>query len=84
MSLFDNHGDDDDGAESVEYMGYVSIACIFHAETERAVKVDAGTKQLWVPKSQVPPALRNAFPDEEGEQFTLQVSDWFANKEGLI
>lgn len=78
MSLFD------DGGECLDYPGYVQLAVIFHAETDRAVKVDAGTKQLWVPKSQVPAALRNAFPDEEGEQFTLVVSEWFANKERLI
>jgi hypothetical protein len=73
-----------DGEESVDHPGYVEIACIFLVETNAAVRVDIGTKKVWVPKSQVPPQLRNAFPDDEGDYFTLTVSEWFANKEHLI
>lgn len=80
MSLLGNG----DGAADDEYPGHVRLAAIYFTDTAKAVKVDAGTKTLWVPKSQMPVPLRERFPDEEGDQFTLVVSEWFARKEGLI
>ena len=49
-------------------------------ETEKALLVEFGDRQVWIPLSQV------ADPDDysEGDQNgTISVREWFAEKEGL-
>lgn len=49
-------------------------------ETDKAILVVIGTREVWIPKSQIHDDSEVKEPDDEG---TLVVSDWFGRKEGL-
>lgn len=64
-------------------MEYVTIFGEFQTETESAVCIDDGVRDdVWIPKSQL--AEWNDDEYERGDMVELEVSEWFATKEGLI
>lgn len=65
---------------------YAEVACIKLAgETAKAVRVDAGTKVLWLPKKNLSAGSRERVEAaEEGTSLTLSIATWFAKKEGLL
>ena len=56
------------------------LPCAYVAETEQAVKVDTGDRQLWIPKSLI--ANAEAFID--GDDDELQVATWFLEDSNLL
>lgn len=61
-----------------EYEEIHEATCV--AETAKAIRVDLGDRQLWVPKSQL--GEENEV-DGVGVVGTLVVRRWFAEKEGI-
>lgn len=69
-------------------MGYrigdetVEIECRVEHRTSKAVLIEptcVGPAQVWVPKSQI---VNEHDPDDEGKVI-LEITEWFARKEGL-
>lgn len=54
------------------------VVCV--AETTKAIKVYDGTKEFWVPKSVV---HEDSEVWKTGQEGTLIVAEWWAEKEGL-
>ena len=52
-------------------------------QTERAVLINDGTVDHWLPKSQVYPEDSGGVFPEKGITFTLMVPEWLAKKLGL-
>ena len=48
--------------------------------TDNAVLVEVGETETWIPKSVIVDDLESASP---GDQVTLEIAEWFAEKEGL-
>ncbi len=63
---------------------FTEITCTFVTQTENAVLIDEGAKQLWVPKSII------EFGDLEIEDcraddlLELNIATWFCVKNGLV
>lgn len=64
------------GAEKIE------VSVTFKHETDRAVLINDGDKDIWLPKSQID-IEGGEFP-EEGEACELLVAEWLAKEKGLI
>lgn len=62
---------------------YVEICVLYEHHTDRAVLVKDGDRKVWIPRSQIK-GDEDFDLVEEGAAITLDVSEWFANKEGLI
>ena len=52
----------------------IDIACIVRGETEKAWRLDDGTKTEWVPKSQV----------EQNDDGTFTMPEWLAIDKGFV
>lgn len=66
-------------AESAEM---VEVSCELRRETDRALLIHDGTREIWVPKSQCQWGDDGAPAD--GKAGTLYVARWMAKREGLI
>lgn len=59
----------------------VHVTCAVRQETERAVLVHDGTREIWIPKSQItepkeiPPI---------GDTMEMLIPEWLAEEKGLI
>lgn len=53
--------------------------CTIVRETQRAVLVDTGTRQIWVPKK-----LVNVVNDPQWAGVVVSVPFWFARQRGLV
>jgi len=58
------------------------VAVTMKRETERAVLINDGDRDHWLPKSQIE-AEDGEFP-EAGVSFTLRVAAWLAKDKGII
>jgi len=56
------------------------FACTVKAETARALLLDFGTIETWVPKSLLQDGTEVA---ERGDQGTVVLPRWFVEKEGI-
>ena len=59
----------------------VEIFCTLVHETDRAVLVNDGTREVWLAKSTI--TNPEEFPDP-GESFELTIPEWLAGEKGLI
>jgi hypothetical protein len=57
----------------------IDVIVIVKHTTERAVLVTDGTRQAWLPLSQVEVAA-----NEDGRTHTLTLPEWLAHERGLI
>lgn len=66
----------------LETKGWSEIACEIRVLTDRAVLIHDGTREAWIPRSQIED------PDpaelEIGSTVTLLIPEWLANEKGLI
>lgn len=66
----------------LETKGWIEIACEVRILTDRAVLIHDGTREAWIPRSQIED------PDpaelEIGSTVTLLIPEWLANEKGLI
>lgn len=60
----------------------IEVSVTFKHETDRAVLINDGDKDIWLPKSQIE-IEGGEFP-EEGEACELLVAEWLAKDKGLI
>ena len=60
----------------------VEVSVTFKRETERAVLVHDGDKDVWLPKSQI--EIEGGEWPEEGEACDVLVAEWLAKDKGLI
>lgn len=87
--FLDEREDDGDrgfGGAAGGGMGHVAIAAVIvKGMTAKARRFDVGTKQLFIPYSQLSQATRDTIKSlDAGASVTLHVAEWFATKEGLI
>ena len=59
----------------------IEIFCTLVHETERAVLVNDGTREVWLAKSTI--TSPKEFP-EPGKNFELTLPEWLAEEKGLI
>lgn len=57
----------------------IEIACEVVGETVRAYLINDGTKQVWIPKSQITDEC-----EEHGKITSIFISEWLAKEKGLI
>lgn len=66
----------------LETKGWIEIACEIRILTDRAVLIHDGTREAWIPRSQIED------PDpaelEIGSTVTLLIPEWLANEKGLV
>lgn len=60
----------------------VEVSVTFKRETDRAILVNDGDKDIWLPKSQCSIAAED-FP-EPGEAIEIEVAEWLAKEKGLL
>jgi len=60
----------------------VEVSVTFKRETERAVLVHDGDKDVWLPKSQI--EIEGGEWPKEGEACDVLVAEWLAKNKGLI
>lgn len=58
----------------------VEIAVEVRGETERALRVYDGKKEVWIPKSQV----TDQSEDDDGKIETIFIPEWLAEEKGLL
>lgn len=60
----------------------IEVSVTFKRETERAVLINDGDKDIWLPKSQI--ETYEFCDTEPGEAIELLVAEWLAKDKGLI
>lgn len=61
----------------------VEIACEVRVETDKALLIFDGTKEVWIPKSQILDQCEE--PGMFGSKITsIFISEWLAGEKGLI
>lgn len=60
----------------------IEVSVTFKRETDRAILINDGDKDIWLPKSQCSIDAED-FP-EDGETCELLVAEWLAKEKGLI
>ena len=64
---------------------YVEIDCMFVRSTLKAVLIDIGGDEFWVPRSCIHGGDEIRIPSlDSGDEVTLKIFQWFAEKEGLL
>lgn len=58
----------------------IEVSVTFQRETDRAVLINDGDKDIWLPKSQI--EIDDLL--EEGEPCKVLVAEWLAKEKGLI
>lgn len=66
----------------LESKEFCEIACQVRVITDRAILVHDGTREAWIPRSQI----EDPDPDdlEIGQHITLLIPEWIAKEKGLI
>lgn len=66
----------------LETKGYCYIACEIRRLSDKAVLIHDGTREAWIPKSQI----EDPQPDELeiGEHVELLLPEWIAKDKGLL
>lgn len=59
----------------------VEISCEFRHQTDAAVLIYDGTKEVWIPKSQLADDVGDP---AVGEFIEISIPEWLAEKQGLI
>lgn len=66
----------------LESKEFVEISCQVRIKTDKAICINDGANEAWIPRSQIED------PDPEdmqiGETITLLIPEWLANEKGLI
>lgn len=57
----------------------VEIACEVRAQTEKALRIYDGAREVWIPRSQI-----TDHSEEKGVIKTIFISAWIAKQKGLI
>jgi hypothetical protein len=58
----------------------VEVICTeTEAETAQAIRYDIDDNYVWIPKS----LIHDSYENEDGT-ITIQIPEWFAEKEGLV
>lgn len=60
-------------------MSHVEIDCEVIAETADALLVSDGKQEVWIPRSQI-----SDQSEDKGKVTSIFISEWFADKKGLI
>jgi len=60
----------------------VEVGVTMKRETDRAILINDGDHDIWLPKSQC--EVEGGQYPEAGETFNLMVADWLAKDKGLI
>ena len=60
-------------------MNHVEIDCEVIAETQDALLVSDGKQEVWIPRSQI-----SDQSEDKGKITSIFISEWLANKKGLI
>jgi len=67
---------------TLETKGFAEIACEVRIKTASAVLIHDGTREAWIPRSQIED------PDPEdmaiGQHITLLIPEWIAEEKSLI
>lgn len=61
----------------------VEVSVTYKHQTDRAVLVNDGEYDFWLPKSQVT-IEGGEFPDEAGTAIEIELPEWLAKEKGLI
>ena len=54
------------------------------AATDKAIRINDGAEEQWLPKSQVECLTKPLDHIEEGDQVHIMIQEWLAKKKGLI
>lgn len=57
----------------------IELSCEVLGESEKAYKLDFGTKECWIPKSQI-----NDYMEEDNSIVSVFIPEWLAFEKGLI
>lgn len=68
----------------------VEVACTFVRHTDKAVLVNDGDREAWIPKSQIEDLEYDRYDAEDwydlepGDSLTMSIPEWLAEDKGLI
>ena len=68
----------------------VEISCHFVTYTDKAILINDGDQEVWIPQSQINDVTYDRDDAEEwedlepGDSLTIEIPEWLAEKNGLI
>ncbi len=69
------------GGSMIEMIG---ISVQVKVETDRALLVNDGVREAWIPKSQIDTGVDDGCYDLNGKVYTVEMSEWLAKEKGFI
>ena len=64
---------------------YMLVKFIFKAASSKAIMVEDGENQMWIPRSQIKDGDEIwATTHVEGREYEFEISEWIAKQKGLI
>jgi len=62
----------------------VEISCSFLRATARAVLIEDGNDEVWIPRSQIIDSDKDIDSLEREDEFTITIPQWLADEKGLV
>ena len=62
---------------------FIEISCTFVHHTDKAVLINDGDREVWIPKSQIS-VLEDWYDLEPGDPLTIEIPEWLAEDKELI